>query len=193
MSLPKRSLQRVLAFWKFEGDPPAVRRLRLTYFILTLTFFLPLTWAFVRVRSLYPIASWNLMTRGGELQQSYTYFVLRGETSTGAMIDIPAITLTPAMRSRIWGLVAATATNQSVKLQSPHPRNVLLASQLANGQVPDGVRMKDLLRAWGDEYNERYSAASPNRLKAIRIDTYQWSGGAYANYDRFIRSWREEL
>lgn len=182
-----------MTLWKSKGDEPVVRRLRLKYFLLTLALFLPLFWAFVRVRNLYPITSWNVMTRGGELQQSYTYFILRGETSAGAIIDIPAITLTPAMRSRIWGLVAATATNQSLKLQSPHPRNVRLASRATSGQIPDGVLMKDLLRAWGEEYNSRLPASSPQQLKAIRIDAYQWSGGAYANYQQFTKTWREEL
>ena len=132
------------------------------------------------------------MMAGGQLQHSYTYFVLRGETSSGEVIDVPAVTLTDAMRSRLWGLVAATANNDSFRLHSPHPKNAAVLA-VAGGveHLPDGQLMKDLLRAWGDIYNARHS--SSDRLKAIRLDCYRWPGGQYSNYDQFVKSWREEL
>ena len=36
-------------------------------------------------------------------------------------------------------------------------------------------------------------AAAPQRLKAIRLDMYRWESGRYADYDKFIESWRKEL
>jgi len=60
-------------------------------------------------------------------------------------------------------------------------------------QLPPGARVPDLLRAWGNLYNERLAASSPQRLKAIRLDMYRWEGGSYANYDKFIESWRQDL
>ena len=120
-----------------ENSPS--RHLRRRYLLLTLGFLLPLTWAFVKTRNLYPIASWTVMTRGGQLEQSYTYFVLRGETASGTVIEIPAVSLTNAMRSRNWGLVSATVNNESLKLSSPHPKNAELLSQMSSGPIPDGM------------------------------------------------------
>jgi hypothetical protein len=34
---------------------------------------------------------------------------------------------------------------------------------------------------------------SSGRLKAVRLDAYRWEGGSYANYDRFVQTWRVEL
>src|SRR5215813_10526662 len=108
---------------KPHGRKIAIPRQQLAkYLLLTLGFLMPLTWAFVRVRNLYPIASWNVMTRGGQIDQNYTYFVLRGETVSGETIDIPASGLTDAMRSRTWGLVSAAVANESLKLPVPHPK-----------------------------------------------------------------------
>ena len=170
-----------------------LRNLRIKYLILTLGFLLPLSWAFLKTRNLYPVASWNVMTRGGQLEQSWTYFVLRGETVSAQEVEIPAIELAGAMRSRIWGLVAATADNQSLKLTHPHPQNVALMNQFGANALPDGVLMNKLLRAWGEAYNSRLTGASPTRLKAIRIDAYRWPGHSYSNYYEFVHTWREEL
>ena len=59
--------------------------------------------------------------------------------------------------------------------------------------LPPGVRLPDLLQAWGNLYNEQHSDSSPQRLKAIRLDMYRWESGRYADYDKFIESWRKEL
>lgn len=168
------------------------RKFRVRYLILTIGFFAPLIWAFAFTRNLYPIASWTVMMGGGQLHHSSTYFVLRGETASGQTIDIPAVTLTDAMRSRLWGLVSATANNDSFRLRSLHPKNgAVLAAAGGVEHLPDGLLMKDLLRAWGDIYNAQHPSAF--RLKAIRLDCYQWPGGQYSNYDQFVKSWREEL
>lgn len=170
------------------------RRFRIKYTILTLAFFLPLIWSFARVRNVYPVASWNVMTRGGEFGKDYTYFVLRGETVSGDLIDLPAVKLTDALRSRTWGLVAATANNDSLKLRSPHPKNVALLAADGNVEnLPDGVLMKELLKSWGEIFNESHPPSSPDHLRALQIDCYRWPGGQYSNYYEFVQSWREEL
>ncbi len=167
--------------------------LRIKYLILTLGFVLPLGWACLNIRNLYPIASWNVMTRGGQLEYGRTYFVLRGETVNGEQIDIPAIQLTGAMRSRIWGMVEAVADNQSLKINHPHPQNVARLNQTDGQRTPDGLLMRDLLKSWGATYNDRLPPSSPGRLKALRIDSYRWPGQAYSNFYEFVQTWRAEL
>lgn len=176
------------------GDTRLARRFRIKYALLTLALFLPLLWSFARVRNVYPLASWNVMLPGTERQKGYTYFILRGETTSGEVIEIPGVDLTDALRSRLWGLVAATANNASLKLRSPHPKNVALRSSSGGVEnLPDGLLMKELLRSWGETYNLRHPSPSRYHLRAIRIDCYRWSGDQYSKYDQFIQSWREEL
>lgn len=167
--------------------------LRIKYLILTLGFVLPLAWATLKIRNLYPIASWNVMTRGGQLDYGRTYFVLRGETVAGEQIELPAIELTGAMRSRIWGMVEAIADNQSLRTNHPHPQNVARLNQMHGQPIPDGLLMNDLLRSWGATYNDRLPASSASRLKAIRIDSYRWPGHTYSNFYEFVQTWRAEL
>ena len=176
-----------------QVDRQIARRLRTRYLILTLALVLPLLWAFVRVRNLYPAASWNVMVRSNPVQEPFGYFVLRGETETGEQIDLPAMSWSNPLRSRLWGLVAATARNDSLRLQSPHPMNAALLSQPGNEQLPDGLLMKDLLRVWGQSYNSSHPPGSQGHLKAIRIDQYRWDGTGYANYQQFMKSWEVEL
>ena len=176
-----------------ETENRVVRRLRIRYLVLTLALFLPLLWTFVRVRNLYPFAVWNVMVRSNPVQTPFTYYVLRGETEAGELIDVQADSLADALRSRRWGLVTATAENQSFKLQWPHPQNAALLSQLPVDQLPPGVLMNDLLRVWGQTHNSIYPAGSPNHLKAIRLDAYRWDGSSYSDYRQFVRSWRAEL
>ena len=176
-----------------QMDRQLVRRLRTKYLVLTLALFLPLLWAFIRVRNLYPIASWNVMVRSSPVQEPFSYYILRGETETGELIDLPSMSWSNPLRSRQWGLVVATARNDSLKLQSLHPKNAALLSQLGNAELPEGVLMKDLLRVWGQSYNSNHPPGSAGHLKAIRIDQYRWDGSGSANYQQFVRSWREEL
>ena len=173
---------------------PGERRLIVKYAALTLAIFLPLTWAFLRVRNLYPVASWNVMMAGGDLERGRSFCMLRGETVSGDTIDIPAINLTNALYSRTWTMVNATIDNQSFKLTSLEPQNEEYLRRVGGiANVPPGARLPDLLESWGELYNQRLPADSPQRLKAIRLDMYRWESGRYADYDKFIESWRKEL
>src|SRR5215203_5428179 len=166
------------------------RRLIIKYAILTAAIFLPLIWSFLFVRNLYPIAAWNVMMAGGDLERGRSYCILRGETVSGETIDIRPIKLTNALYSRTWTMVNATIDNQSFKLTSIHPQNEALGRQLGGVEkLPPGARLPDLLRAWGEIYNQRQAPSSPRRLKAIRLDLYRWESGRYSDYDKFIESW----
>jgi hypothetical protein len=84
--------------------------------------------------------------------------------------------------------------NRSFKLASIHPENEELIRRFGGVEnLPPGVRLPDLLQAWGDLYNKQQPESSPQRLKAIRLDMYRWESGRYADYDKFIESWRKEL
>lgn len=164
------------------------------YALLTAALFLPLLWAFLAVRNLYPIASWNVMMAGGDLERGHSYCMLRGETVSGETIDIPAIELTNALYSRTWTMVNATIDNQAFKLKSIHPQNQELLRRYGGLEyLPPGARIPDLLQAWGELYNQLEPESSPKRLKAIRLDMYRWESGRYADYDTFVKSWRKEL
>jgi hypothetical protein len=168
--------------------------LKIKYALLTVAIFLPLFWAFVYVRNAYPVAAWNVMMAPGLLERGRSYWILRGETVSGETIDIPAISLTNALYARTWTMVNATVDNQAFKIRNLHPANTGLLREAGGLEhLPAGVRLPDLLRAWGDLYNERLAPSSPQRLKAIRLDMYRWEGGSYANYDNFIQTWRQEL
>jgi len=168
--------------------------LKLKYQLLTFAIFVPLLWAFVYVRNAYPVAAWNVMMAPGLLERGRTYWVLRGETVAGETIDIPPITLTNALYARTWTMVNATVDNQAFKIRNLHPANDMLLRESGGLEhLPPGARVPDLLRAWGNLYNERLDSSSPQRLKAIRLDMYRWEGGSYANYDNFIQTWRQEL
>jgi hypothetical protein len=168
--------------------------LKIKYQLLTFSIFLPLIWAFAYVRNVYPVATWNVMVAPGLLERGRSYWILRGETVSGETIDIPPISLTNAMYARIWTMVNATVDNQSFKIANPHPANAELLRQSGGLEhLPPAARVPDLLRAWGELYNERMPPSSPQRLKAIRLDMYRWEGGSYSNYDHFIETWRQEL
>ena len=170
------------------------RYFRLRYALLTAAIFLPLLCAFARTTNVYPVAAWTVMMAGGNLQSSHPYFLLRGETVAGQVVDIPAIELTDALSGRNFGLVAFTVSNSEFRLHSLHPANTaLLATTGSIEQLPPGARVPELLKAWGTIYNSRLSAQSPNRLRAIRLDAYEWPGQSYSNYDQFTKSWRLEL
>jgi len=178
------------------SEPPQVaeRQFRLRYTLLTAAIFLPLLWAFVSIKNVYPFAAWTVMMAGGNLQRSHNYFLLRGETISGEVVDIPAIELTDALSGRNWGLVAATLANGPFHVRSPHPANAALIAVSGDlDKVQQASRLPELLRAWGTIYNSRWPASSPHRLKAIRLDSYRWMGQSYSNYDHFIESWRQEL
>lgn len=169
-------------------------RLHFKYAVLTVAIFLPLIWAFVEIRNLYPVAAWNVMMAGGNLERGRSYWILRGETVSGETIDVRPMSLTNALYARTWTMVNATVDNQSFKLPNPYSANAELIRQAGGIEhLPPGARVPDLLRTWGDLYNERLPVSSPQRLKAIRLDMYRWEGGEFANYDKFIESWRLDL
>jgi hypothetical protein len=173
---------------------PGERRLIVKYAVLTLAIFLPLIWAFLFVRNLYPVASWNVMMAGGDLERGRSYCILRGETISGETVDIRPINLTNALYSRTWTMVNATIDNQSFKLKSIHPQNEELIRRYGGVEnLPPGVRLPDLLQVWGNLYNKQLPASSPQRLKAVRLDMYRWESGGYFDYDKFIETWRKEL
>ena len=168
--------------------------LKIKYACLTFAIFIPLLWAFVYIRNVYPVATWNVMMAPGLLGHGRTYWILRGETVSGETIDVRPITLMNAMYSRTWTMVNATVDNQAFKIPHLHPANAELLRQSGGiDHLPAAARLPDLLRAWGDLYNERLAANSPQRLKAIRLDMYRWEGGSYSDYDHFIQTWRQEL
>ena len=171
------------------------RRWLVRYIALTLALFVPLLWAFVSIRNLYPVAaSTMMMSGGGERRRGGVYYVLRGEAVGGETIDIPAIELSDALTGRIWGMVNATVENKSFGIPSPHPENATLAA-VSGGveRVPRAARVPDLLRAWGMNYNSGLPQSSARRLKAIRLDAYNWEGKTYADYGRYVETWRAEL
>lgn len=170
------------------------RRFRVRYTLLTVGIFLPLIWAFIGVRNVYPLTAWTVMMGGGDLQRGHRYFRLRGETVSGDVVEIRAIKLTDALSGRTWGLVIATVDNRAFKLRSLHPDNAtLLATAGDIGKLPRAARLPELLRAWAEIYNSRLPPSSPQRLKAVRLDAYRWIGQRYSDYDTFIESWRQEL
>jgi hypothetical protein len=173
---------------------PSERRLIVKYTVLTVVIFLPLVWAFLFVRNVYPITAWNVMMAGGDLERGRSYCILRGETVSGETIEIRPIDLTNALYSRTWTMVNATIDNRSFKLKSIHPENEELLRQVGGIEnLPPGVRVPDLLKAWGELYNGEQPESSPRRLRAIRLDMYRWESGRYSDYDKLIESWRKEL
>lgn len=176
------------------GEDRLPRAVLIKYAILTAAIFLPLIWAFASVRNLYPIAAWNVMMAGGDLERGRSYCILRGETVSGETVEVRPIELTDALYSRTWTMVNATIANQSFRLASIHPANAELIRGAGGVEnLPPGARIPDLLETWGRLYNDRLPASSPQRLKAIQLDMYRWEGGTYSNYDNFIESWRKEL
>lgn len=171
------------------------RRYLLRYLLLTAVLFLPLLWAFARTTNVYPVAAWTVMMGGGNLQRSRPYYVLRGETITGETVDIPAIKLTDALSGRNFGLAAFTVSNGPFRLRSPHPANAAVLATTEGGvdKLSAATRLPELLKAWGTIYNSGLPTSSPNRLKAIRLDAYEWPGQTYSNYEQLTQSWRQEL
>lgn len=175
-----------------RADVRDERRLRARYVALTVALLLPLFVAFLLLRSVYPVTAWTMMT-GGQ-RQAFTYYRLSGETQAGATVEVRASELTDALSSLNWGMVAFIDGNASFKLRRPHPDNARLSeSHGGAGSLPRGARMPELLRAWGAIYNSRLPAGDARRLKAMRLDAFEWDGRRYGDYEKFIESWRVEL
>lgn len=170
------------------------KRFMIQYAVLTLCLALPLLYAFVKIRDVYPFAASTMMT-GGRLEGGKNYYILRGETAAGETVNVNPTGLTNALFMRTWGLVAATARNESLKLgAATHPANLKVIEEFGGiNNVPDGMRVPELIRAWGEMYNEKLPADSPTRLKSIRLEAYRWNGGEYSAYDTYLKSWTAEL
>jgi hypothetical protein len=135
-----------------------------------------------------------MMMAGGDLSKGTDYFVLRGETVAGEIIELPPAELTDALSWRHWSLVGATVENKSFSNANPHPANAALAAEAGGAdKLPRAARLDELLRAWGAIHNRRLPADSPRRLRAVRLDAYRWDGGGYKDFNRFVESWRAEL
>ena len=131
---------------------------------------------------------------GGNLERGRTYFILRGETLSGDVIDISPIKLTNGMSGRTWTMVNATVDNQSFKLSKLAPENeALLKSVGGLPNLPVAARLPELLQTWGVLYNDRLPPNAATRLRAIRLDMYRWNSGNYSEYDTYVESWRKEL
>jgi len=129
-----------------------------------------------------------------DMQRGRDYYVLRGETINGEMIDLPPILLTNALTGRNWSLASAALENKSFNIRWPHPANTGLAAAYGGREkLPRAARLDDLLRAWGAIYNSRLPASSTQRLKSVRLDAYRWEGGINGDYDRFVESWTAAL
>ncbi|PYS73424.1 MAG: hypothetical protein DMF69_04855 [Acidobacteria bacterium] len=169
------------------------RRWVIKYSILTIALALPLLWSFRWVRNYYPATVWDMML-ASDLETRRRYCVLRGETVSGKTIEIRPTELVNATYARTWTMVNFTIDNRSLSLPSPHPDNAVLLNQFGGvGRLPPGVRIPDLLNAWANLYNKRLPGDSPDRLKAIRLDQYEWPGGRYADYSNYLMSWRKDL
>ncbi len=164
---------------------------RWRYGLLTAVIAIPLFWSFATVRSVYPVTAWTVMIGGGSLQQPWTYYLVRGETVSGDLIDIRPAEITNAMYARTWSLVRATVNNDAFKIQSPHPRNLQFLKK--GSEVPPGANVSELLTLWGRLYNAELSSQSPFRLKSVRLDVYRWDSGRFQDYDELIATWRADL
>lgn len=173
-----------------DGDDAWVVR----YAILTFALFAPLLISFFFIRNLYPFAASTMMMAPGDARGSQTYYVLRGETVSGLTVDLRPVQLTNALSNVTWGLVAATVENKAFSIRSPHPANIALLNALGGKEnLPPAVRVPDLLRSWGEIYNSRLPASSPQRLRAIKIDAYHWQAETYGNYDAYVETWRVQF
>ena len=170
------------------------RSLKLRYLVLTICLGLPLLLCFVFARNLYPFSASTMMKVGGDLGVGWTYYIMRGETVTGEIIDLPPVDITNGLSNVAWALVPAVVENKSFTIRSPHPANLALINEAGGPEkLPEARRIDDLLKAWGAVYNSQLPADSSRRLRAVRLDQYHWAGGSYSNYDKFMRSWRAEL
>jgi len=178
-----------------NGERPAQRRrFVLRYTILTTALCLPLLWAFATLKNTYPVAASTMMMDGRVLEAGRNYYILRGETVGGRVINVAPATLINALYGRTWEMVAATVNNNNFRLRSLHPLNAAVLGPAADAdKLPRGARVPELLRIWGELYNEKLPAGEQGRLKSIRLDEYRWEGRRYADYDNLKESWHSEL
>lgn len=164
------------------------------YAALTAALFIPLLLSFIFIRDLYPFAASTMMVGLRDVEQQRRYYVLRGETIDGEIIDLPPIKLTNALTGRSWSLVSTAVENKSFNIRNPHPANISLAASYGGvDKLPRAARLEELLRAWGRIYNSRLPHSSNQRLKSVKLDAFAWEGGIDGDYDRFVESWSAAL
>lgn len=160
------------------------------YRLLTVALFVPLVTAFAGIRNLYPFAASTMMLGDQNFQSGRDYYVLRGETISGQIVDLRPISLTNALTGRNWSLVGAAVDNKSFKINSPHPANLQLAATCGGlDKLPAAARLPDLMRSWGTIYNSRLPESSNQRLRSVRLDVYHWEGGLNGGDHSFVKSW----
>lgn len=160
------------------------------YVILTAILFVPLLISFILLRNVYPFAASTMMLGNFDQQSGRDYYVLRGETVGGELVDLPAITLTNALSGRNWSLVNTAVENKSFTIRWPHPENLrLVAAKGGIDKLPRAARLEELLRVWGRIYNSRLSESSNGKLTSVRLYAYRWEGGSNGESSRFVESW----
>ena len=160
--------------------------------MLTIAVFAPLLFAFIRDVNFYPLSTWSMFSEASPLGSGpYDYMVLKGQTVDGRVIEIPPIKITNALLDRNHSLARLTERNTAFFIHSPHPANVRLWTR--KGTVPPAARMPALLEAWGDIYNDRLPEGSPNLLRAIILEKYEWPRVNYSDFDQLKQTWRFDL
>jgi hypothetical protein len=179
-----------------SDDPQQSRRLLLRHTALTLAIFGPLLLSFIKGTEFYPLVVYRMFYGASRLGvgTGYEYYIFRGETISGEVIDIPPVTIVNALDDKIWSIVSSVVNNDSFRLRSPHPDNTRLIARVGGvDQLPGATRLPDLLRAWGNRYNAILPEGSPHHLRRVRLDAYEWPEKEYANYSNYIKSWSVEL
>jgi len=160
--------------------------------LLTIAFCGLLLWTFLQVNNFYPVTVWAFASEPRPLGSGpATYYVLSGETVDGRFVEVPAIGVTNSLYDRNAMLAHSMEANSSFLIRSPHPRNAQLWARLR--VLPPAARMNDLLEAWGIGYNVRHGNKSPDLLRAVRLDEYEWPYIRYGDFEQRKASWRVQL
>jgi hypothetical protein len=175
----------------------AVRRTWWRNALITIAVFGPLGATFGlavvsgKVVNFYPVPVWNLFVEAAEPANGRVFYVVSGCSPDGLWREVPPFGITGALHNRLHMFASYTDGNLPFKIASPHAENVLMLAGL--GRLPEGARMPQLLRAWGEIHNGRLPMGSPNRLTAIRMEARRWPGGDYHAKAKTARVWEVEL
>jgi len=158
--------------------------------------FVPLVWAFITQTIWYPVHYYRMFYGTSALGKGHerVYYIFRGETASGEIIDIPPVTIFNALDGMVTYVVQAAVDNESLQLRFAHPNNVkLIQSAGSIENVPRAALLPDLLRVFGERYNAKLSGDSPRRLVRVRLDAYRWPEQEYGNYAQYLESWNVDL
>jgi hypothetical protein len=160
--------------------------------LLTIAFGGLLLLAFLQLIDYYPVTVWAFASEPHPLGSGpITYYVLSGETMDGRFVEVPAIGVTNSLFDRNAGLARATEVDASFMIPSPHPRNAQLWARLR--VLPPSAGMDALLMGWGSAYNMRRDDNSPDLLRAVRLDKYEWPCVHFSDFAQHKTSWRVQL